>query len=106
MVTQVLVYKQGVQRGRIKARQEHAHHNQQVDFLGFDLLGQIAVIVLEAIAVHAEVGFEQRVVIRDGRAQKLFGAVIHGRHIKTFVLNVADRILLLVGRKRKDRRYP
>ncbi|MNR11655.1 hypothetical protein D3C85_1279650 [compost metagenome] len=106
MVAQVLVDEQRVERGGIKTGQEHAHHNQQVDFLGFDLFGQIAVVVLKAVTVYAEVGFEQRVVVCNGRVQKLFGAAVHGRNIEAFVLNLADRILLLVGCKREDSGHP
>ncbi len=102
VVAQVFIDKQRVQPGRIKTRQKHAHHNQQINLLGFDLLGQIAVIVLKAVAVHAEIGFEQRVVIGNRCVQKLFGAGVHGRHLKALILNVANRVLRLVGGKREN----
>src|SRR5690606_10283999 len=93
VVTQVLVHEQGVQRGRVKTGQEHAHHDQQINLLAggeslaavvrtLHALGQIAVVVLKAVAIDAEVGFEQRVVVRNGRAQELLGANAHGRNIK------------------------
>jgi len=103
---QVFVHEQGVQGGGVKAGQEHAYHNQQIDFLGLNLLGQIPVIVLEAIAIHAEVGFEQGVVVPDSGAQKLLGAAVHGGNIKTLVLNVPNGLLFLVGRKGKDSGHP
>jgi len=78
VVAQVLIDEQGVQGRRIEAGQEHADDDQQVDFLGFHLLGQIAVIVLEAVAIHAEIGLEKRVVIGDGGAQELLGAAAQG----------------------------
>ena len=52
MVTQIFIHKQGVQGGGVKAGEEHAHHNQQVDLLGLNPFGQVAVVVLEAVAVY------------------------------------------------------
>ena len=66
------------------------------------MLGQVAVVVLKTIAVHAEVRLEQRVVIFYSCVQKLLGAAVQGRHLKAFVLDIAHGILLLVRRKRED----
>ena len=102
MEAQVFVHEQGVEPGRVKPREEHAHHDQQVNLAQLHLLGQVAVIVLKPVAVHAEAGLEVRVVVANGGGQKLFGAAVQGGHFQAFVLNVANGFLLFIGGERKN----
>jgi len=66
MVTQIFIDKQGVKRRGIKAGKEHANDNQQIYFLGLNSSGQIAIVILEAVAIHTEVGFKVCIVIVNG----------------------------------------
>nr|WP_231667417.1 hypothetical protein [Pseudomonas avellanae] len=77
VIAQVFVDEERVECWRIEAGQEHAYHDQKVDVLILHALCQVAVVVLEALAVHAETAFEQRVVVSNRRAQELFCGDIH-----------------------------
>ena len=99
MEAKIFVDKQGVERSRVKTCKEHADNNKQVDFLRTNPVGKIAVVVLKASAIDTEIRFEKRIIIFDGAAKKLLGTTIHCGHIEAFVLDVADCILLFVGRK-------
>ncbi|MNL85372.1 hypothetical protein D3C87_2136580 [compost metagenome] len=63
MVAEVLVDEEGIKRRCIEAGQEHADDDQQIDLFGFNALCEVAVIVLEAVAIHAEIGLENGVVL-------------------------------------------
>ncbi|MNG03426.1 hypothetical protein D3C84_865060 [compost metagenome] len=102
MIAQVFVDEQRVQRWRIEAGQEHADHDQQVDVLILHALGQVTVVVLEALAVHAEFAFEQRVVINNHRAQELFSGAIHRRHFEALIDDVANGVLFFIGGEGED----
>ena len=105
MVAQVLIHEEGIQGRRIKAGQKHPDHDQQIDLLLLYPLGQIAVVILKATAIHPEVGLEPLVIVADGGAQKLLGTAIHRRHLEALVRDFAHCVLLLIRSEGKNRRH-
>ena len=102
MIAQVLVHKQRVERGRIEACEEHAHHDEQVHLLVLHLFCDVTIIALEAFAVNTKTCFEHGIVIVYRFGQKLFGTAVHGSGFKVLFSNIAHGILFLVGSERKD----
>ena len=68
---QILVYPQSVERGGIKAGQEHIDHDKQIDFPIFYPHGQVFIIVLELIGRRIKICTECRIVILDCAIQKI-----------------------------------
>ena len=106
VVAQVLVHKQRVQFRRVKAREEHSHHNQQIHLLCLHPACQVAVVVLKLRAVDAEVRGKHRVVVRDRPTQKLLRRRVHRRRFERLLIDLAHRILRLVRGEGENRRNP
>ena len=105
MITQVLIYKERVKGGRIETCEEHSYHDNKIYFLALYTFRQVAVVVLEFLAVYAETCFEDGIVIINCLGQELFGTIVHCRGLKVFFQNIAYGILLFIGSKREYRGY-
>ena len=83
--SQVFIDPERVERGRVKARQEHIHDNQQVQLAFFHPVGNVLVIVLEFVGTRVEIRVETRVVVGDGGVQKVARRLVKCVGLEVFV---------------------
>ena len=75
---QVFVHPQRVERGGVKACQKHIYHNEKIQISVLHPQGHIFVVVLEVVPVGGIIGAKHLVVVRNGRFQKITGALVKG----------------------------
>ena len=71
---QVFVYPEGVDGLGVEAGEEHVHDNEQVQLTHLHLAGDVLVVVVEGVAVGAEVGAEHGVVVFEVAVHAAAGA--------------------------------
>jgi len=98
MAFQVLVRPQGVERGGIKAGQEHVDHDRHIQLALFQALRQILVVVLELVCRGVEAGAEQGVVVLDRGFQKIARAGIQPLGFKLFLAQQTISFFLVGGK--------
>ena len=103
---EVLIDPKGVQGLGIEAREEHSHHDEDVDLLVLHAKRHVLVVVLERLAVGGIAGAETLVVVVDGMVEgiaalevELLGA------LGVLVVEVAHGVLFLVGGEGEDGGY-
>ena len=104
MVAQVFVNPQRVERRGVKARQEHVDHDGQIHLALLHAVGQVLVVVLEALGTRVEARGEHRVVVRDGIRKEVSARRVQALHIKALV-GQATTIVGLVWAKAVDNRH-
>ena len=98
MEAQVLVHPQGVERGGVKAGEEHVHDDDQVYLAGLEALREVLVVVVEAVLAAArgrEARVEHLVVVRDGVFQKVAVGRVEALHVKVLLGQAASRVVLV-----------
>ena len=87
VIFEILVHPERVERGRVKACEEHVDDDQQVDLLVLHAQREVFVIALEAVVVGAVVGVEQLVVIVDSAFEKIARALVEpGGALRVFLV--------------------
>ena len=93
---QILVHPQRIERGGVKAGEEHIDHDQEVQFLVLHAEGNVLVIVLELVPVRRIVGMEHPVIIPDAGVQEITGGLIQcGGILGVFLVQNTVRVRLV-----------
>ena len=79
MIFQILVHPEGIQRGRVKAGEEHIDHDQEVNLLVLHPQRQILIVALETVIIGAVICVEQLIIIFDRHLEKIARALIQPR---------------------------
>ena len=102
MIAQVFIHKKRVECGGVKACEKHSYYDEEINVLILHSFGQVFIVVLESFTVHPKARSECGIVVVYCLFQKFFGAAVHHRRFKTFILNIAYGMLLFVGSKGED----
>ena len=65
MIAQVFVYKQCIERRRIKPCKKHTYNDYKINFLAFYSFGEVTIIVLKFFTINAITGFEHSIIVID-----------------------------------------
>ena len=108
MVFQILVHPERIERRCVKTREEHIHHDEQIDLALLHPLREILIVVLERIAIRGEIRVKLRVVVRNRIIKKISARAVKGLRIEVLI---GQRILGIVLIRRiaedgRDRETP
>ena len=104
---QVLVHPKGVQCLGIEAGQEHAYHDEDIQFLVLHAQGNVLVVVGKALGIHTIGCAEHLVIIVDGTCQKFLAHFVQSvSAFRVFVFQSTDtvtfRLIGSIGKYRSD----
>ena len=103
VIAEVLIDKERIEAGRVEAREEHPHDDQEVYLPSTHTACDILIVVLEGSPVEGEVRTKELVVIGDSGGKELLTTLIHGTRLEALIRELALGGLLFVGRKGEDR---
>src|SRR5699024_2368587 len=93
MAAQILIHIQCVECRGIKTRQEHVDHDDKIKLAVFHPLGQVAIVILEALVItDREIRVEERVIVLDCCRQKRL--VIHTKSISAKVFAIEKALIV------------
>lgn len=100
---EIFVHPERVERCRVKARQEHIDHDEQIDLPRLDALGQVFVVILELVRRRVKIDVEGLVVILNRSVQKIARSLVQCVRLKAFLRQCVFGIIFIRS-KAEDRR--
>ena len=106
MLTQVLIHPKSIERGRIKTREEHIHHNEHIQLAFLHAFGHIFVVVGKLVS-RIKIAGEHRIVVRYRIIQKIaVGLVELRRTLAVFLQQQSIRLrIIIIHAVTVDQRY-
>ena len=99
----VLVHPERIERRRVKARQEHIDHDEQIDLPRLDALGQVFVVILELVRRRVKIDVERLVIVLNRGVQKIARGLVQRVRLKAFLRQRVFGIVFIRS-KAEDRR--
>ena len=94
----ILVHPERIERCRVKARQEHIDHNEQIDLPRLDTLGQVFVVILELVCRRVKIDVEGLVIVLNGGVQKIARGLVQRIRLEAFLRQRVFRIIFIRGK--------